>query len=134
MSDALDSPLVPPALRDALRFSPQNAPLLLHVAEIVLRNGGFNEAEALFKRDPGLFEAHRERQAWLRELQRVYRIRLGYALDAARALLSEEGDQDFLARVPHAEYAGVAGAGHMVAGDRNEIFNQAILGFLERHR
>ena len=50
MSDALDSPLVPPALRDALRFSPQNAPLLLHVAEIVLRNGGFNEAEALFKR------------------------------------------------------------------------------------
>jgi hypothetical protein len=28
----------------------------------------------------------------------------------------------------------VAGAGHMVAGDRNEIFNQSILGFLERHR
>jgi pimeloyl-ACP methyl ester carboxylesterase len=49
-------------------------------------------------------------------------------------LLSEEGAQDFLARVPHAEYADVAGAGHMVAGDRNEIFNQAILGFLERHR
>lgn len=50
MSDALDSPLVPPALRDALRLSPQNAPLLLHVAEHVLRNGGFNEAEVLFKR------------------------------------------------------------------------------------
>src|SRR5687767_9142654 len=50
MSDALDSPLVPPALRDALRLSPQNAPLLLHAAETVLRSGGFNEAEALFKR------------------------------------------------------------------------------------
>jgi AAA+ superfamily predicted ATPase len=50
MSDALDSPLVPPALRDALRLSPQNAPLLLHVAETVLRSGGFNEAEVLFKR------------------------------------------------------------------------------------
>jgi pimeloyl-ACP methyl ester carboxylesterase len=49
-------------------------------------------------------------------------------------LLSEEGAKDFLARVPHAEYADVAGAGHMVAGDRNEVFNQAILGFLERHR
>lgn len=49
-------------------------------------------------------------------------------------LLSEEGAQDFLRRVPHAEYADVAGAGHMVAGDRNEVFNQAILGFLERHR
>jgi transitional endoplasmic reticulum ATPase len=50
MSDALDSPLVPPALREAVRLSPQNAPLLLHVAEIVLRSGGFNEAEVLFKR------------------------------------------------------------------------------------
>ena len=50
MSDALDSPLVPPALREALRLSPDNAPLLLHVAEIVLRSGGFGEAEVLFKR------------------------------------------------------------------------------------
>ena len=49
-------------------------------------------------------------------------------------LLSEAGAQDFLRRVPHAEYADVAGAGHMVAGDRNEVFNQAILGFLDRHR
>jgi pimeloyl-ACP methyl ester carboxylesterase len=49
-------------------------------------------------------------------------------------LLSEEGAADFLARAPHAEYADVAGAGHMVAGDRNEVFNQAILGFLDRHR
>lgn len=61
MSDALDSPLVPPALRDALRLSPQNAPLLLHVAETVLRSGGFNEAEVLFKRtlaiEPGNISA-----------------------------------------------------------------------------
>jgi pimeloyl-ACP methyl ester carboxylesterase len=28
----------------------------------------------------------------------------------------------------------VAGAGHMVAGDRNEVFNAAILDFLDRHR
>ena len=49
-------------------------------------------------------------------------------------LLSEEGVADFLARVPTAEFADVAGAGHMVAGDRNEVFNSAILDFLERHR
>src|SRR4029453_16427189 len=49
-------------------------------------------------------------------------------------LLSEEGAQDFLERVPHAEFADVAGAGHMVAGDRNEIFNRAILDFVDRHR
>jgi hypothetical protein len=63
-----------------------------HVTRQVIDLALYRRTEALFKRDPGLFEAHRERQAWLRELQRVYRIRLGYALDAARALLSEEGD------------------------------------------
>lgn len=49
-------------------------------------------------------------------------------------LLSEEGAREFLQLVPHAEYADVAGAGHMVAGDRNEIFNAAILTFLDLHR
>ncbi len=46
-------------------------------------------------------------------------------------LLSEEGAREFLRVVPHAEFADVAGAGHMVAGDRNDIFNRAILDFLE---
>ena len=32
--------------------------------------------------------------------------------------------------VPHAEYMDVAGARHMVAGDRNDRFSTAILGFL----
>jgi pimeloyl-ACP methyl ester carboxylesterase len=45
-------------------------------------------------------------------------------------LLSEEGAQEFLRVVPHARYADVAGAGHMVAGDRNDVFNRAILDFL----
>jgi pimeloyl-ACP methyl ester carboxylesterase len=49
-------------------------------------------------------------------------------------LLSEEGAREFLDLVPHAEYADVSGAGHMVAGDRNEVFNEAILDFLDRHR
>lgn len=49
-------------------------------------------------------------------------------------LLSEEGAQDLLRLVPHAEYVDVEGAGHMVAGDKNELFNDAIVGFLERLR
>jgi pimeloyl-ACP methyl ester carboxylesterase len=47
-------------------------------------------------------------------------------------LLSEEGARRFLDAVPHAEFADVAGAGHMVAGDRNDLFNDAILSFLDR--
>lgn len=48
--DPLDSDLIPRALRDALRLSPDNAPLLAHAAEQALRLGGFAEAEILFKR------------------------------------------------------------------------------------
>ncbi|MEX1009527.1 MAG: alpha/beta hydrolase [Acidimicrobiia bacterium] len=47
-------------------------------------------------------------------------------------LLSEEGAKELLELAPHAEYADVAGAGHMVAGDRNDLFNDAIVGFLDR--
>jgi non-heme chloroperoxidase len=47
-------------------------------------------------------------------------------------VLSEEGAQSFLAQCPHAEYVNVANAAHMVAGDRNDIFAEAVIGFLKR--
>lgn len=47
-------------------------------------------------------------------------------------LLSEEGAKVFLDQVSHADFADVSGAGHMVAGDRNDLFSQAVLEFLER--
>lgn len=47
-------------------------------------------------------------------------------------LLSEEGAQAFLALCPHSEYVNVAGAAHMVAGDRNDIFAGAVTDFLSR--
>jgi pimeloyl-ACP methyl ester carboxylesterase len=47
-------------------------------------------------------------------------------------LLSEEGAQDLLRLVRHAEYIDVEGAGHMVAGDKNDLFNDAIVTFLEK--
>ncbi len=34
---------------------------------------------------------------------------------------------------PAAEYVDIAGAGHMVAGDRNDVFGEAIIAFLKRH-
>ena len=47
-------------------------------------------------------------------------------------VVSEQGVSDFLALCPHSEYVNVAGAGHMVAGDRNDAFGQAALDFLKR--
>jgi pimeloyl-ACP methyl ester carboxylesterase len=47
-------------------------------------------------------------------------------------LLTEEGAKSFLAICPHSEYVNVTGAAHMVAGDRNDIFGNAVVDFLTR--
>jgi peroxiredoxin len=48
-------------------------------------------------------------------------------------LVSQERADEFLARFPQVEFTDVRGAGHMVAGDRNDIFAGAVLDFLARH-
>ncbi|WP_198966421.1 alpha/beta fold hydrolase [Mycobacterium shottsii] len=48
-------------------------------------------------------------------------------------LVSQERAEEFLARFPNIEFTDVRGAGHMVAGDRNDIFAAAVLDFLSRH-
>ncbi len=45
-------------------------------------------------------------------------------------LVTEEAAAEFLQHVPHAKYVDVTDAGHMVAGDRNDIFAEAIINFL----
>ncbi len=47
-------------------------------------------------------------------------------------VLSEEAAKEFLELAPHAEYVDVAHAAHMVAGDRNDAFTDAVVGFLGR--
>jgi pimeloyl-ACP methyl ester carboxylesterase len=45
-------------------------------------------------------------------------------------LVTEAEVADFLEMVPHAEYVDVAGAAHMIAGDRNDVFTEAVVRFL----
>ena len=45
-------------------------------------------------------------------------------------LVTETEARAFLDLVPHARFVDVSGAGHMVAGDRNDAFNTAIIRFL----
>jgi len=40
--------------------------------------------------------------------------------------------EDFKRRLRHLEVCEVSGAGHMVAGDRNDAFNDGVIAFLER--
>ncbi|KFB10056.1 alpha/beta fold hydrolase [Nitratireductor basaltis] len=45
-------------------------------------------------------------------------------------LVHEEYAREFVEMVPSASYIDVGGAGHMVAGDRNDVFSRAVLDFL----
>ncbi|MET0985067.1 MAG: alpha/beta hydrolase [Steroidobacteraceae bacterium] len=48
-------------------------------------------------------------------------------------IVSQEGIAEFQQRLPALEVCDVSGAGHMVAGDKNDAFNQGVLAFLQRH-
>jgi pimeloyl-ACP methyl ester carboxylesterase len=47
-------------------------------------------------------------------------------------VVSPEGARALQELIPHAELADVAEAGHMVAGDRNDLFSDAVIEFLHR--
>jgi pimeloyl-ACP methyl ester carboxylesterase len=47
-------------------------------------------------------------------------------------VLSEEGAAAFQKLCPRTEYVNITGAGHMVAGDRNDIFGASVIEFLAR--
>jgi len=49
---------------------------------------------------------------------------------ASSNLVTEDAARNFLELAPHAAYTDIAGAGHMVVGDRNDAFSEAIVRFL----
>ena len=46
-------------------------------------------------------------------------------------VVSEEGVRDFLRLAPTARFVDIQEAGHMVAGDRNDVFTKAVLEFID---
>ena len=47
-------------------------------------------------------------------------------------LVTDEGVRDFKARLSHLEIFDVAEAGHMLVGDKNDVFNEGIVRFLRK--
>ncbi|MET0182745.1 MAG: alpha/beta hydrolase [Caulobacterales bacterium] len=47
-------------------------------------------------------------------------------------IVDEEGIRHLRDLIPHAEMVDVEGAGHMVAGDKNDAFNRGVIDFLAR--
>ena len=48
-------------------------------------------------------------------------------------VLTDEDKDFFLEKVKHAEFEEIENAAHMVAGDKNDIFQAAILKFLKKN-
>lgn len=66
----------------------------------------------------------------LRDAARAVTVPTLLVRGARSDLLEEDGAADLLELIPHARYARVDGAGHMVAGDKNEVFNGEIVRFV----
>jgi pimeloyl-ACP methyl ester carboxylesterase len=47
-------------------------------------------------------------------------------------VVTEEGINDFLAKIPGSKLVDVGDAAHMVAGDQNDVFSQSVVEFLDR--
>ena len=76
-----------------------------------------------------LDERHRRLEACARNLALPTLLVRGGLSD----ILTEEGAAEFLSLCPAAEYVNIPGAAHMVAGDRNDVFGEAVVDFLVRH-
>jgi pimeloyl-ACP methyl ester carboxylesterase len=100
-----------------------------------MRNLRLRDSRYYWHWDPRMFQGRGPRDTdGLREAARALTVPTLLVRGRLSDVLSQEGVDDFLGLVPHAEYADIAGADHMVAGDRNDAFNAAVFAFLERHR
>ena len=68
----------------------------------------------------------------IRESARNVKVPVLLVHGASSDVVSPEGVAELKELIPHALIVDVAGAGHMVAGDRNDNFNNAVIDFLER--
>jgi pimeloyl-ACP methyl ester carboxylesterase len=82
---------------------------------------------AKFDRDEGM-RVVRDRLETARKLRVPTLLVRGRQSD----VVSQSSAEELIASVPHAEYVDLAGAGHMVAGDRNDAFTGAVLDFVRR--
>ena len=75
---------------------PEDLELGEHLGGRVVNLGIYSRGDDVYRRDPELHQALRERHDKLRRLQDLYRLRLAHALEAARELLRLDGDPALL--------------------------------------
>lgn len=82
------------------------------------------------RRRHGTPEARGELQKQLEDAVRAITVPLMLVRGRQSELVDDEMVAEFLALAPHAKVADVSEAGHMVAGDKNDVFTSAVLAFL----
>jgi pimeloyl-ACP methyl ester carboxylesterase len=77
----------------------------------------------------GIDDHDEKKEAALVAAARNLKIPVLLVRGASSELVNDEHVREFLELVPHAGFVDVAGARHMVAGDKNDAFSAAILAF-----
>jgi pimeloyl-ACP methyl ester carboxylesterase len=70
-------------------------------------------------------------EARLRDAARAITVPVLLVRGRMSDIVSDEGARELLELTPQAREVDVAAAGHMVAGDRNDLFNDAVVDFLD---
>ena len=89
--------------------------------------------------DPAIMQHKRTPEGWQLMLERFRKAAATLTIPTALVrgglsnVVSAEGAEEFGALVPHAEIVTIDKADHMVAGDRNDRFADAVIAFLDRH-
>jgi pimeloyl-ACP methyl ester carboxylesterase len=73
-----------------------------------------------------------EAAEYLAESVRRIKIPILLVRGGSSDIVSEEGVREFLDLAPHADFEDVAGAGHMIVGDRNDAFARSLATFLDK--
>ena len=82
------------------------------------------------RRRHGTPEARGDLQKQLEDAVRAISVPLMLVRGRQSELVDDEMVAEFLSLAPHAKVADVSEAGHMVAGDKNDVFTSAVLEFL----
>lgn len=85
--------------------------------------------------DPKRFDPEEGKRIVRERLEAIRHLRVPLMLVRGRMsdVVSESSARELLEALPSAEYVDLADAGHMVAGDRNDAFTDAVKGFVTRH-
>lgn len=88
--------------------------------------------------DPGLVltdldEERAAMQATMTALADARKVPLLLVRGLRSDVVTSETVEAFRRAVPDLNVFEIAAAGHMVAGDRNDLFNEAVIGFLKQH-